>query len=238
MSSDEPAATAAEGTAILEEAWQRFAVYDENAKRLQRGFLRMRVSIAVLGVVATVVAVLYAIVSEGTHGFTDWRFYLRVLVLATPLTASVLVAMAARTDRGVAWVMVRGSAEALKREIFRYRTRVGPYGSERADAGERGRHLVGKIESITRRLASSNALLGSLKPYGAGKLPPRGAAAAADDGFSDLTAERYVALRLHDQLDYYRRRSRQLERQYKVVQWTVVTLGALSTLLAAMELEI
>lgn len=227
----------AKGTAMLEEAWRRFAVYDLNANRLQRGFLRMRVSIAALGVVATVVAVLYAIVSEGEHGgLTDWRFYLRLLVLATPITASVLVAMTARIDRGVGWVMVRGSAEALKREIYRYRAGVGPYGA--GDPGERDRSLAGKIESITRRLASSGALLEGLKPYGDGKLPPPYAAAADDDGFSELTVERYIALRLRDQLHYYTSKSRKLERLYKVLQWTVVSLGGLGTFLAAMELEI
>ncbi|HEX9731689.1 MAG TPA: DUF4231 domain-containing protein [Thermoanaerobaculia bacterium] len=232
MSSDE------KSTAMLEEAWRRFAVYDFNANRLQRGFLRMRGWIATLGVLATLAAVLYAVVSHEEHlRLTDWRFYLRLLVLATPITASVLVAMTARIDRGVAWVMVRGSAEALKREIYRYRARVGPYGPERADAGERERRLAGKIESITRRLASSEALRETLRPY-RGTLPPPGAAAAGDDGFSELAAEPYVAVRLHDQLGYYNRKSRRLERHYKVVQWTVVSLGGVGTFLAAAGLEI
>lgn len=239
MSSEErAAAVATESSTMLEEAWRRFAVYDHNANLQQRGFLRMRIWIAVLGVVATLVAVLYAIVSEETHELTDWRFYLRLLVLATPITASVLVAMAARIDRAMAWVMVRGSAEALKREIYRYRARVGPYHPERAEARDRDRHLAAKIESINRRLASSEAVLEGLKPYTAGRLPPLYAAAADDDGFSELTAERYIELRLRDQLDYYRRRSGRLVKQYKRLQWAVVGLGGVGTLFAAVGLEI
>lgn len=233
MRSDERAA--ADASATLEEAWRRFAIYDHNANRLQRGFLRLRIAAAVLGVVATVAAVLYSFVTEeSVPELDDWRFYLRLVVLGAPVAVSVLVAMTARAGGGSAWVMVRGAAEALKREIYRYRTYVGPYRFGRQDR----RHelqLAGRIESLSRRLAESEIVL---EPYTADRLPPLNAVPEADDGFSDLSAERYIELRLRDQLGYFQRKSAQLVKQQRRLQWLVAGLGGAGTLLAAIGLEI
>ena len=217
----------------LEEAWRRFGAYDLNAIVLQSSFHRTRTWIAALGVLATLLAVSYSVLEAGSPEPSDWRFYLRLLVIATPIAGSVLVGIS-KFDRSTSWVLLRGSAEAVKREIYRYRTRIGSYGTQIESRDER---LAAKLESITGRMLNSEVTLGSLRPY-EGQLPPRDAIAGDDDGFSELTAERYLEVRLRDQLAYYRGKSVKLDRQFHRLQWSIVALGGLGTFLAAVGFEI
>ena len=59
------------------------------------------------------------------HGAMRGLFWMdpvrRVIIIALPITISVLLAAATRFDEGGKWVLLRSSAEAIKREIFRYR---------------------------------------------------------------------------------------------------------------------
>jgi hypothetical protein len=56
----------------------------------------------------------------------DWlQPILGFLVLITPIVITVLVAGAAKFGRGVNWILLRSSAEALKSAIYRYRTLIG-----------------------------------------------------------------------------------------------------------------
>jgi hypothetical protein len=71
-----------------------------------------------------------------------------------------------------------------------------------------------------------------------GPLPPKDALAKTDDGFSFLTAERYIDVRLGDQLNYYSSRAAKLERQMLEFQWAIFVLGGLGTLLAALGAQL
>ena len=78
---------------------------------------------------------------------------------------------------------------------------------------------------------------GALKLY-EGPLPPKEVAQQNDDGFSFLTPERYIELRLEDQLNYYSNKTPKLEKQVKQMQIAILVAGGVGTLLAAVDAEL
>lgn len=70
----------------LKSAWQQFATYDHLAARLRATFTRLQAWILLLGVVATLLALIYARVSGRV---LHWA------VVAVPILAAVLIAVPA-----------------------------------------------------------------------------------------------------------------------------------------------
>ena len=64
------------------------------------------------------------------------------------------------------------------------------------------------------------------------------AAQGGDDGLSILPPDRYVELRLGDQLNFYRSKTVKLEKQLKVAQWSIFVIGGLGSLLAAINQQV
>lgn len=165
---------------------------------------------------------------------------IKILLLLTPIASSVLLAGAIKFDRGTNWILLRGSAEALKREIFFYRTRFGPYGQNR------DRELAQRIKTISERLKGSPVHQACLQPHEMeceAKLRPLAAGSASppssdkDDRFSDLTPERYLQWRLTDQFTHYRQKTRKLNEELQRFQWLIYIVGGVGTLLVAVQLE-
>ena len=98
---------------VLKDAWQQFATYDHLAARLRTAFTRFQAWILLLGVLATLLGLIQA--QAATTRCTGWWWPSRSL-------AAVLVAVAGRRAVGQRWVMLRAAAEAIKAEIYRYRT--------------------------------------------------------------------------------------------------------------------
>lgn len=125
-----------ERTPVLEDAWQRFGDYDKNAVIAQRRFIRQRKWIAGLGVASTTMAVLYLVieVTSGQQGPPLSRFFPSLFtgqlsgpvefimgmvsfsVVLLPITVTVLIAASIKFNMGGNWVMLRGSAETLKKK--------------------------------------------------------------------------------------------------------------------------
>jgi hypothetical protein len=211
---------------VLKSAWQDFATYDQMAARLRKVFTRFQGSILALGVLATLLALVY---NETHDRFLHW------LVVAAPITVSVLIAVAARHAAGQRWVLLRGAAEAIKVEIYKYRTSASPYNGlpGRAHRPARRQVLADRIGAVQARLMQTEVSSDQLKPY-AGPLPPRmDGLGRDDDGLSPLDAERYLSIRLRDQLAYYRSRVHSLSRRRSLLQLLAITAGGAGTLLAA-----
>jgi hypothetical protein len=211
---------------VLKAVWQEFATYDQMAARLRKVFTRFQGSVLALGVLATLLALVY----DETHDrFLHW------LVVATPIVVSVLIAVAGRHAAGQRWVLLRGAAEAIRVEIYRYRTRTSPYNGSagRARRLARGQALADRIGAVQARLMQTEVSSNQLRAY-AGPLPPgMYGAGRDDDGLSPLTAERYLSIRLSDQLTYYRGRVRSLSRRRSRLQLLAIAAGGAGTLLAA-----
>ncbi len=218
----------AEGDATLRSAWERFAVLDLNANRQQQTFRWLQGSVLLLGLAGAVLAVGKRVLDPEQGTCVEQALYYAVLVI--PIVLSVAIAAGNRFKPGNKWLLMRAAAESIKREIFRYRTRAGDYRHADREAA-----LALKVEDVTRRLARTEVNTGAFAPY-LGKIPPvMFAADTADDGLSLLLPERYLALRVADQLRYYRKSALNHQRALVAWQGVILGLGGLGTLLAALD---
>ncbi len=219
------------GDTSLGLAWRRFASLDRVAGRQQRTSDRMQLSILSLGVLGT----LLAVVQQQWFRDDDSPIYqwLHAVIVLTPIVLSIVIAAGNRFKAGNKWLLMRAAAESIKREIFCYRVRAGEY----RDPATREPLLAQRVEDITRRLARTEVNTSAILDY-TGPVPPSMFAGSPDDGMSALTPDRYVDLRIGDQLAYFRGKTGRLERALKGLQWLILIAGGLGTLLAAFNHEI
>ena len=174
---------------------------------------------------------------QGLESALRWLGWLRYPIIAIPIVTAILLAYYNKFRPANKWILLRGSAEAIKREIYRYRSRTGDYSKDRLTTNSRDDVFHERLEPVSRRLMQTDVNHGALKPYD-GLLPPKEVAQMNDDGFSFLTAERYIELRLEDQLKYYSRKTPKLEKQVKQMQAAILVAGGAGTLLAAVHAEL
>ena len=233
---------------VLLQAWETFSDYDHNANRQQRKFDRLQQAIIWLGIVGTALALvqqLYApkagsgagLLAMGTlwetRQYPWWALY-QVLLLV-PITLTLLVTVTTQFKQGNKWLLLRAAAEAVKREIYRYRARAMHYADSTTPnpPGE----LAQRVMDITSRTMGTEVNTTSLVPYDKRKgFPPY--SGPHDDGLAYLSPARYVEVRLEDQLRYFRVKAVRLERQLKVLSWAVILVGAVGTYLAAIGLQL
>jgi SMODS and SLOG-associating 2TM effector domain 1/Protein of unknown function (DUF4231) len=219
----------------LEDAWFKFGEYDHNASLAQKRFLRRRQLITTLGVVATTLAVTYQIL-DTTPQFPELlSMILRVAIILAPISISILSTIDTKFNLGLSWIVLRSSAEALKKEIYLYRAKVSPYHSTPEDHESRDLKLAQRVKSIGQRIMETQVNQSGLEIY-KGDLPPY--APEGDDGFSDIGWREYVLWRLEDQFNYYRKKSVRLHGEQTRLQWCITTIGGLGTFLAAINREI
>jgi hypothetical protein len=225
----------------LRMAWHRFAVLDKTANRQQRAFRRQQRWILGLGVAATTLVVGQRLLeSNGLLVNRRWLADgLHGVIVAVPIAVAALVAAAARFRPGSRWVVLRGSAESIKREIYRYRTRSGVYSSAQTKTTSREAKLAQAVGSTMGALMRTEVNRAALDDYDDKQgLPPKYGAADADDGMSPLSPIRYLELRIDDQIRFYERRVRDREAQIRKLRWAMLGLGGLGTFLAAIGWEV
>ena len=243
---------------LLRDVWQRFATYDTNAVRLQTAFNKIQRWVLVLGLVAVLLALfekqglelvrrqqIKALTNQpqGPESTKPYKTLeealgtLRYPIIVLPILTAILLAYYNKFRPANKWILLRGSAEAIKREIYRYRSRTGEYSKDRLATNSRDDVFHERLEPVSRRLMQTDVNHGALKPYD-GPLPPKEVAQQNDDGFSFLTPERYIELRLEDQLNYYSNRTPKLEKQIKQMQVAILVAGGAGTLLAAVGAEL
>lgn len=234
---------------VLTQAWEVFADYDLNANIQQKRFGTLQMAILTLGVIGTALAIAQQLPSpvvdparwsyKVLHGalgpnLTWLRIALHQILIIIPILLTVLITASNRFKQGSKWLLLRAGAESVKREIYRYRTRAMDY----KDNPEQ--RLAERVEDITRRTMRTEVNLSAVVPYSKDKgFPPdMYAAQGGDDGFSYLTPDRYVEVRLGDQLNYFKKRAVRLERQLKALYWAIFVIGGLGTYLAAVDLQV
>lgn len=163
---------------------------------------------------------------------------LSFVILLIPVIISLLLAAATRFNSGNKWLMLRASAEAVKREIFTYRTLAGTYSTyQLEETMTRESLLAKKLQIISHQLMQTDVTNSALLSY-KGHLPPPYTTSAQDDGMSVLTPEQYMSYRLEDQLFYYLSKTHKTAKISHLLHWTVLIVGALGTLLAALSMEL
>lgn len=214
---------------VLKDAWQRFATYDYLAIRLRRTFTRLQGAILALGVLATLVGLIQ---DEVQKTALHWAG------IVVPILGSVLLAVASRRAMGQRWVMLRAAAESIKAEIYSYRTlRKAPEDSLTAESTAAQRQLVSQLDAIETRLMQTEVSSSPLTPY-EGSLPVAvGKADNGSDGLRPLTPNSYLEIRVRDQIGYYHRRVRRLNRWRNVLQFVAIAAGATGAILAAANQE-
>jgi hypothetical protein len=225
---------------VLALAWQRFARYDANAGRQQRNYRQLRNWPLILGVLTVILALSYtALTSPGWLVEGSWPgLIMRFVIITLPIITSVLLAADMRFKAGSKYILLRASAEAIKREIYRYRILSGLIDSHGTEAVSAEARLALEMENVSRHLMQTDVNEAALTPY-EGPIPPTMyGAAARDDGFSPLTAERYINIRVGDQLSFYQLRTNQLEKQLRRFQWWILLFGGAGALLAAVGAEL
>lgn len=217
-------------------AWERFALYDDNAKRQQKSFRRVQFWILMLGVLATLLVLIKKEFIVGEESIREWL--ISYAIILAPITISVLIAVANRFKAGSKWILLRASAETIKQEIYRYRSRTDIYSDENTEQTSRAAKLAAKIQMISQRVMRTDVNVSALHMY-KGPIPPKMYGAGEnDDGFKPLKPEDYITLRLEDQLYFYHSKTIKLEKQLKALQWLTYILGGIGTLLAAVKLEL
>ena len=245
------------GDNVLLQAWERFAVYDLNAQLQQKRFQRLQMTILVLGLVATVLALIKeAVVPSPVPGTAPpsgiWGVVYYILLII-PITLTILITVSNRFKQGPKWLLLRSGAESIKRELYKYRSRAGEYkevvvvtpppppppGTEPPPPPPTPEQVLAhKVEDITRRVMQTEVNTSSLRPYDGPIPPPMYGAAGGDDGSSLLSPDQYVQVRLGDQLSYYRGKTVKLERQLERLQWAIYIIGGVGTLLAAINMQV
>jgi SLOG in TRPM, prokaryote/SMODS and SLOG-associating 2TM effector domain 1/Protein of unknown function (DUF4231) len=219
---------------VLMQAWEIFADYDLNANLQQKRFSALQLAIIVIGVVGTALAIVKQLYySDDTKTpLGSWIFY-HVLIIV-PILLTVLITAANRFKQGNKWLLLRAGAESIKREIYRYRARAMDYKNEPEQ------QLSLRVEDITRRTMRTDVNLSALVPYDKDKgFPPyMYAARGGDDGFSYLTPDCYVEVRLGDQLNYFKTKAVRIEKLLKALYWLTFVVGGVGTYLAAINQQV
>jgi hypothetical protein len=211
---------------ILEIAWTRFAQFDSAAIKRSKSNLQMRRWIVVLGVLATLFAILTEAYSEffGALG----GFILKFLLVVTPVLASGLAAFASRSYSGGDWLVKRAGAEEIRKEIYMFRTVLQKTSSRRT-------WLEKRLAEIQRQVYRGLGGELTIPPY-EGQLPPEYFPddPNSDPGFNDLTGEEYFRYRLAHQLGYHENKVNKYQAERTRLQIFIILAGAAGAVLAAL----
>lgn len=225
-------------TPILEIAWQHHAEMNLAADKRTKGFYDIRKTIAWLGILATLFAILtqafFVDLENPPWFFASFRYYaslgvaVKVLFIAVPVLASIFAAFSTKFYSNGSWLIYRAGSEEIKKEIFLYRT-ILPKDKTRRDYLEK---RLGEIHrKVFRNLGGEFAFegyKGSL-PWNYNKNNPN-----SDPGFHDLTGDEYVKYRLKNQLDWHNNRINQRKRERRWMTIYILAFGGLGAILAAL----
>jgi hypothetical protein len=224
---------------VLAAAWDRFARYDQAAVRLRRSFERSQLTILALGLAATLLALLLHGLDTPLREDAAWvATTLHWSVVALPLLAGVLIAFADRFAFGKRWVLLRGAAETIKSEIYRYRTGTGIYAESAPGTPSPERRLAVRLAAVDTRLFDTEVSAAELPPYAGVLPPPESWIGSKDDGFSHLSVDRFVDVRAGDQISFYQSRTGRHGRKLRIIQGTILLAAAAGAFVAAVGQEI
>jgi len=224
---------------VLADAWERFARYDQAAVGLRRSFERSQLVILALGLAATLLALLLRALDTPLHGSATWvATSMHWMVVALPLLAGALIAFADRFAFGKRWVLLRGAAETIKSEIYCYRTGTGIYAESAAATPSPEQLMAVRLAAVDSRLFDTEVSAADLPAYTGVLPPPESWIAATDDGFSHLSADRYMSVRACDQIRFYQARTERHGRKLQYIQATILLAAAAGGFVAAVGQEI
>ena len=211
---------------ILQIAWTRYAQLDALAEKRDKPHFQWRKRIAILGVLAALFAVITQVYSEYMPAILS--LVLKILLIATPLTASILASFVNKFYNGNDWLVARAGAEEILKEIYKYRTLF-------KDKADRREWLETRLTNIQRQVhrGMGGELVLQKAPE---KIPPYYDSnnQNSDPGFEDLSGSKYLKYRLEDQLVWHIGRVQRYEKERTRLQVYILASGGLGAFLAAM----
>ena len=210
---------------ILNIAWMRYAQLDALSNKHSKPHYRWRRWISILGVLAALFAVVTQVYSN--YMPATLSLILKLLLIATPITASVLAAFVNKFYDGRDWLVSRAGAEEIQKEIYMYRTLF-------KNKHNRREWLEKRLANIQRQVyrGMSGELVLNKAPE---KIPPyyNPDDPSSDPGIKDLTGSEYVTYRLENQLAWHIRKVGQFEVERTRLQIYILAAGGLGAILAA-----
>lgn len=213
---------------ILKIAWTRYAQLDEASSKASKPHYSLRRWIAVLGVLATLFAVLTEIYTK-SHSEPDLvSLILKILLITSPILASVLAAFFTKFYGNGAWMIMRAGAEEIQKEMYMFRTVLKNEPTRRVWLEKR---LADIQRQVFRGLGGEMVLKqynGSIPPYHDPNNPE------SDAGFDDLSGDNYFIYRLQNQLAWHIRKVNRIQAERTRLQIYILAAGAGGAFLAAM----
>jgi SLOG in TRPM, prokaryote/SMODS and SLOG-associating 2TM effector domain 1/Protein of unknown function (DUF4231) len=220
----------------LIDSWNRYDDLDQAAIRKQVLYRNLQLTILSLGLVATLLAI-----ARSGNALHPWlkqlfppqyvpafRSLTHFLLVLTPITISILIAASSRFREGNKWILLRASAEAIKREIFRYRMQASAYGNDQCLQTSRELKLAAKLKDISSALAQSEVNRTNLPAVV--KIDPT--------RLTFLGPEDYLKDRIEDQIGYFVSKTSSLYKQLKTMQVWIYIAGGVGTALAAFGADV
>lgn len=214
----------------LQAAWMRFLDFDRASIRQKRQQYRIRIPIIVLMFLASVLAVL--ITYRDSVGIVDdLHAVLRATLIVVPLAAAGLLAYAYQFSPSLSWITYRLGAEEIRQQIYLYRMQAGPYASQ--DLEGQQRLLLDQVQEASGHVHEIGAPVPYLQLNFTTEPVKAPTDSPQDDGYSALSGDDYVRLRVIPQTEWY---LRALSDNYtKLRRWRIAILvvaGASSALAA------
>jgi hypothetical protein len=210
---------------ILDLAWTRVANLDAISKKRSAGHYRTRRWIAMLGVLATLFAILTEIYFSDNPSLLG--LFIKVLFVATPVLASIVAAIATKKYSDGDWLITRAGAEEIQKEIYFYRTILQHKNSRRS-------YLEKRLAEIQRQIYRGLNGEFSFETYN-GPIPPNYYPddPSSDQGFADLTGEEYFKYRLENQLAWHNKEINEYKTERDRLTILILIAGGLGTVFAA-----
>jgi len=217
-------------TPILQIAWARFSELDSNASARTKSHLNKRRWIAILGILATLFAILSQIFPNPPKDNTPALIGLsvRVLLVLTPLVGSAMAAFTKAFYSSGDWLIMRAGAEEVLKEIYFFRTILQKNPQRRT-------YLEKRLTEIQRQLYRSMGGELILDPYN-GEFHARYYPddPSSDFGYEDINGEDYFKYRVENQLAWHRKKVRVFQSARVKLQILILVSGAAGAFLAAL----
>lgn len=242
---------------ILNQAQAQQRIYSKEADRQEKMFLQLQNSILLLGVLIIALAAIETFYTQMMSGillsFSIGGFktnVLFILLVVMTLLFTLLIAGTNRFNPRDKWVTLQTASGAINREMFHYRTHTNIYSDVQIFLNRTTREttLSRMLEAITRQFVEGSLDYKLFPDPSKSKKSSRkqaGSASAntkqrlsANNLSTYLPPNRYIAERVEDQIAFYKDRSARLARRLTLWQWIILVMGAVSTLLAALQLQI
>jgi len=238
----------------LKLAYKYYDLYDKNAGRQQKYFKRLQGLILILGVLVTLLALTQAQLLElklFEHAYGDfWNEMLKYLIVLLPITIAAITSIANRFKEGNKWILLRAGAEAIKREMFRYRVYKNNPGIKPPENSTWEEKLAEKVNRVKDHIAKTEVNMMHLhkekqkdkkkkkKKKNESPPPSENETEIPEEDLMLLEPNDYIEYRLENQYSFYLGKTEKLERKLKRLYYLIYIIGGFGTLLAAKGLEL